>query len=420
MPSANPIGPCWTGDSPPCSSSRVHNRQVDAAADWGASGLAYLTGLPAGPPDFSRSAVLIEARRVADDIQRRCGVALDAAAILAGRAALLGLSRGGDVSAGGATRLMRTRDGYCAITLSRPDDVDALPALLELDALPEDYWSTLTAWVQGRSGAESVHRARLLGIPAAVLGETAPAGPVVLRIGPPVPPRPLSGLLVADLSSMWAGPLAGQVLARAGATVVKVETASRPDGTRAGSEAFFDWMNAGKLSHAVDDIGEARALLAVADVVVTSSRPTALTQRGIEPAADARPGRIWLRITGYGAEGERADWVGFGDDAAVAGGLVGRDTGKPVFCGDAIADPLTGLAGALAVVESHARGGGELIDVALASVAATYAALPLNLGAEQRPAPPPKPLPPCVKASSLGADNARVRELILERSCATC
>jgi crotonobetainyl-CoA:carnitine CoA-transferase CaiB-like acyl-CoA transferase len=228
-------------------------------------------------------------------------------------------------------------------------------------------------------------------------------------------------LLVADLSSMWAGPLAGRILAQAGATVVKVETGSRPDGTRSGSQGFFDWMNSGKLSYAVDDIGQVRTLLAAADVVLTSSRPSALCQRGIGPGdVDALAGRVWLRITGHGSVGEQANWVAFGDDAAVAGGLVGNSSGTPVFCADAIADPLTGMTGALAIVESVGRGGGELIDVSMSAVAATYAALPLDRGAARHPAPPPQPMPPCAPASSLGADNALVRELICERSCATC
>jgi hypothetical protein len=389
------------------------------AADWGASGLAYLTGLPGGSPDFSRSAVLTEARRVADDIHRRSGVALDAAAIVAGRAAMLGLTRGGDVSAGGATRLLATRDGHCAITLSRPDDVDALPALLEVDALPEDPWRALRDWAVERQGDEIICRTSLLGIPAAILGETRASKPIVRRIGPQAA-RPLAGLLVADLSSMWAGPLVGQILTRAGATVVKVETASRPDGTRSGSKHFFDWMNGGKLSYAVDDIAESAPLLAAADVVITSSRPSALAQRGIGPSADARPGQVWLRITGYGTEGEQANRVAFGDDAAVAGGLVGSVAGTPVFCGDAIADPLTGLAGALAIVESVGRGGGELIDVSMAAVAATYAALPLETEFSGCPATPPQPIPPCPPGPNLGTHNARVDELICERSCATC
>ena len=128
---------------------------------------------------------------------------------------------------------------------------------------------------------------------------------------------------------MWAGPLCGQLLVRAGATVVKVETAARPDGTRAGSRDFFDWMNGGKLCYAVDfdDGARLRALLEVADVVIESSRPAALRHRGL--GADdvaARDGRVWLRITGHGADGEQANWTAFGDDAAVAGGLVGRES----------------------------------------------------------------------------------------------
>ncbi|MFZ0907065.1 MAG: CoA transferase, partial [Mycobacterium sp.] len=76
---------------------------MDATSDWADSGLAYLTGPADGQPDFSRAAVLAEARRVAADIAQLLGVEIDAATILAGRAAILGLSRRGRVSAGGAT-----------------------------------------------------------------------------------------------------------------------------------------------------------------------------------------------------------------------------------------------------------------------------------------------------------------------------
>ena len=48
--------------------------------------------------------------------------------------------------------------------------------------------------------------------------------------------------------------------------------------------------------------------------------------------------------------------------------------GEPVFCADAIADPLTGLCGALAVARSVAGGGGELIDLSMRDVAAVFAA----------------------------------------------
>ncbi|WP_420914740.1 CoA transferase [Mycobacterium paraense] len=392
---------------------------MTTASSWGSSGLAYLTGLPDGPPDFSRAHVLARAEEVAGATARRLGIAVDAAGLLAGRAGLLGLTRRGRVSAGGATRLLPTADGWCAITLSRPDDVAAVPALLEADEATADPWSALTRWAATRPASAVTERAALLDVPAAALGEVAAGSPRVRHLGFRAHPRELAGLLVADLSSMWAGPLCGQLLARGGATVVKVESPRRPDGTRAGNRAFYDWMNGEKLSYCVDfdaGIDELRDLLAVADVVIEGSRPAALARRGLSPEAIApRTGRIWLRISGY--DDLRP---AFGDDAAVAGGLVGTAADGPVFCGDAIADPLTGLEAALAVLESLGRGGGEFIGVSMAAVAATYAALPTEASVGPYPAPPPQAPPPSPPAAGLGADNDAVRRLVSERHCLSC
>ena len=389
------------------------------SASWGSSGLACLTGLPDGPPDFSRAHVLARAEEVAVAIRRRTGIPIDPAGLLAGRAGLLGLTRRGRVSAGGATRLLATADGWCAITLSRPDDVAAVPALLEADDAAADPWPALGHWAATRPAAAIAGRAALLDIPAAALGEVAAGSPQVWHLGFRAHPRELAGLLVADLSSMWAGPLCGRLLARGGATVVKVESPRRPDGTRAGNRAFYDWMNGEKLSYCVDFDGgadELRELLAVADIVIEGSRPAALERRGLGPGKVApRPGRIWLRISGY--DDLRP---AFGDDAAVAGGLVGTASDGPVFCGDAIADPLTGLEATLAVLESLGRGGGELIHVSLAAVAATYAALPTEASVGRYPAPPPQAPPPSAPAPGLGADNDAVRRLVSERRCPSC
>jgi crotonobetainyl-CoA:carnitine CoA-transferase CaiB-like acyl-CoA transferase len=358
-------------------------------------------------------AVLTRARRVAAAFEKVTGVQTDPAELLTGRAALLGLSPQGRISAGGATRLMRSSDGWCALTLSRPDDVDAVPALIESDA--DDPWPAVERWMAERTCADVTSRARMLGLPVAALGETAAAPPQINKLGAAAGPRGLSGLLVADLSSMWAGPLCGQLLARAGATVVKVESRARPDGTRAGPTAFFDWMNSGKLSYAVDfdDPSGLRRLLEVADIVIESSRPAALVRRGLGPTP--RDGQVWLRITGHGADGERAHWVAFGDDAAVSGGLVDGIASEPFFCGDAIADPLTGLHAALAVAASLHRGGGELIEVSMAAVAATYAAD--DRSDQTRCAITPIPSPP---APALGADNDAVERLLAERRLASC
>jgi hypothetical protein len=392
----------------------------DAASDWGSSGLAYLTGLPDGGPDFSRANVLGRARQVAAEVGDRMGIAVDAATLLAGRAALRGLTRGGRTSAGGATRLLAARDGWCALTLSRPDDVAAVPALLQIDDAPADPWPALRRWAAARPASAIVERSALLDIPVAALGEAADTPPRIRELGSRTQPRALTGLLVADLSSMWAGPLCGQLLARAGARVVKVESARRPDGTRGGDRRFFDWINAEKLSYGINfdnQAGELQALLAAADIVIEGSRSAALERRRLGPDdVSPRAGRIWLRVIGYDDHRGRP---AFGDDAAVGGGLVGS-AGGPVFCGDAIADPLTGLEAAAAVTESVGRGGGELIGVSMAAVAASYAALPTLAPVQDVPALPPTAPPASRPAPSLGADNATVRRLVAERLCLSC
>jgi hypothetical protein len=362
-------------------------------------------------------AVLSRALRAADAFHALTGVTVDVAELLAGRAALLGLSPQGRISAGGATRLMRSSDGWCALTLSRQDDIDAVSALLE-SAVGDDPWQAVQAWAADNTSADVTARARLLGLPVAAPGETGAAPPRINTLGAAAAPRGVNELLVADLSSMWAGPLCGHLLARAGATVIKVETRGRPDGTRAGAPAFFDWMNSGKLSYTVDfdESSALRRLLEAADVVIESSRPAALAHRGLGPSDIARrAGCVWVRITGHGTDGERANWVAFGDDAAVSGGLVGGTPGEPVFCGDAIADPLTGLHAALEVAESLRRGGGELIELSMAAVAATYAADDLT-PETQCSAMPARSKP----AAELGADNTAVERLLAEKRLASC
>lgn len=358
-----------------------------------------------------------QAQTVADDFTALTGAAVDATELLTGRAALLNIAPQGQMSAGGATRLLPTRDGWGALTLSRPDDIAAIPALLQTDSVECESWQPILDWAAVNSAAEVADRARLLGLPVSVLGETAPAPPVISTVGP-TRAGSLAGTLVADLSSMWAGPLCGQLLARAGATVVKVESSSRPDGTRSGPPEFYDWMNGGKLSYAVDfdDPADLVALLRVADVVIEASRPAALSRRGLGPnLTPARPGRIWLRITGHGTAGEKAGWVAFGDDAAVSGGLVGYREGAPVFRGDAIADPLTGLHAAGAVAASRNRGGGELIEFSMAAVAAGYRTCD-DEGTDLVPVPPAAGLP----GRDIGADNQAVRRLVAERADASC
>ncbi len=108
------------------------------------------------------------------------------------------------------------------------------------------------------------------------------------------------------------------------------------------------------------------ALVRAADIVIESSRPRALARFGLDAEAAAAAGTTWVSITAYGRASDR---VGFGDDVAAGAGLVARDAdGLPVFVGDAIADPLTGLTAAAAAACAPADG--ALLDIAMSHVVA--------------------------------------------------
>ncbi|WP_053753700.1 CoA transferase [Streptomyces sp. MMG1533] len=343
--------------------------------DWAASGGMALTGEADGPPDLSPAPMLSLIGAVRSALSR-LGADIGPGLLLGGRAGAMNLTRRGRTSAGGASRLLPAADGWLAVTLSRPDDVDLVPAMLGR-ADVSDHWQDLATAVRAAPAREFAARIRMLGVPAAAL-PTAPS-PVSApwKVTSIAAPHRTDRPLVVDLSSLWAGPLCAHLLGRAGARVVKVESTRRPDGARSGNRRFYDWLHAGHESVAVDFTSAAgRAALArlvdAADVVIEASRPRALAQLGLAPEhLDHRPGKVWVGITGYGRG--RPDRVAFGDDAAVAGGLVGRHEGRPVFCADAIADPLTGLVAALGALGSLAGGGGRLIDVSMRDVAAAFA-----------------------------------------------
>ena len=305
------------------------------AAAWVASGAASLTGLPDGPGLVPPAPVL---DRI-DALGTAAGV--DPWAALTERAAVAGLRRSGQVSCGGGTRLLPAADGWVAVGLVRPDDVEAVPAWLELDPAAAgsagpcgpgagDPWPVVARAVAERTVAVLVGRGALLGLPVAAVGEasgpgSAPPGrpdqpdhpdPSALpgrwtALGPGRPDRPVNPLVV-DLSSLWAGPLCARTLAEGGAVVVKVEARSRPDGARRGPALFYDRLHGGHRAVALDlATGDGRRalldLVTAADVVIEASRPRALAQLGIDPAGLGPDGpRVWLSITGHGRAGDAA------------------------------------------------------------------------------------------------------------------
>jgi len=361
-------------------------------------------------------------------------VVVDGPALLGERAAVSGLARQGSVSAGGSASFLGAADGWVVLNLPRSCDVEALPALVGA-AIDPSQWELVARRLSAMPLETILERAGLLGLAvaapprwcgcaAAAAEQPAPDHPqrdaegarnagegsrhgvgaaTLNRLSQGAAPTGVTtgGLtasgegfpagvrwrecedamrrsrsphpLVVDLTSLWAGPLAGSLLAEAGARVVKVEGSARPDGARSGPRVFFDLLNASKRCVAVDfESREGRRLLvslmASADLVLEGSRPRVMDRLGIGPSELARSGTSWLSISGYGRSGPDSQRVAFGDDAAVAGGLL-VDGPTPGFVADAVADPLAGLQAAAVAARMLASERASVAEVSLAGIA---------------------------------------------------
>ncbi len=350
------------------------------ALRWANCGAMSLTGRRDGPammcpvPLASCADGALSALQVIADVPD--GELPAGGELLGERAALAGLMRNGRVAPGGACRLLDCADGRIAVSLARPEDWASLPAWLATEVEPA--WEPVAAAVAGKTIDALLERGRLLSLAIAaerLHDELVDPWFEVDCEHAHATRRARAHPLVVDLSSLWAGPLCTHLLELLGARVVKVESAARPDGARAGNATFFDLLNRGKASVAVD-LGSPegrdllRRLLAEADIVVEASRPRALAQLGIDAAEYCAAGRAvtWISLTGHGRGAPQDRWIAFGDDAAVAAGLatvMHRAAGDPLFCGDAIADPLAGMHAALAAWWSHRRGGARRISLSL-------------------------------------------------------
>ncbi len=367
-----------------------------ALARWAGSGAMSLTGTADGRPRAVPPGLVGGLDLLADRLGRLGGPVLDGPALLGERAAAAGLRRRGATSVGGDAHLVDAADGLVCLNLARPDDVASLPALLGVALDPTD-WPAVRRALAARDRVDLVEVADLLGMPLGVPG-TAPDRAATVRPGGPI--RVADGVpLVVEFGSLWAAPLCGGLLARAGCRVVKVESTRRPDGARRGPAVFFDLLNAGKEFLAVDptdseELRMLRGLVEGADVVLEASRPRALRQWGLEVDEAVDRGTVWASITGYGRTGPRSDGVAFGDDAAVSGGLFldGPDAdGGLGFVADAVADPATGLLATVLVLAALADGRGALVDLSLAGTARWLASTPGHMvrpGPDLRVAPP--------------------------------
>ncbi|MEP1593247.1 MAG: CaiB/BaiF CoA-transferase family protein [Halieaceae bacterium] len=196
--------------------------------------------------------------------------------------------------------------------------------------------------------------------------------------------RPLEGLRVIELGQLLAGPFTGTILGYFGAEVIKVEP---PAGdpirgwrvVRDGMSLWYRSLGRNKKSVTLDLKSErgrelVMELLATADVVIENFRPGAMEKWGLGPdAVKARnPGIIYTRISGYGQDGPYSSKPGYASVTEGFGGFryVNGEPGEApvrpnISLGDTVAAIHAALGVALAVIQKHKGGEGQVIDVAL-------------------------------------------------------
>jgi crotonobetainyl-CoA:carnitine CoA-transferase CaiB-like acyl-CoA transferase len=196
----------------------------------------------------------------------------------------------------------------------------------------------------------------------------------------------LSGLVVLDLATIFAGPSACRHLADFGADVIKVERPGAGDGARHlgecdGEDSFY-WRQVGRNKRPIElDLkspGGREVLLRLvreADVLVENFRPGTMERLGLDPETvllAENPGLVVLRVTGYGQDGPYADRAGFGTMAEAMSTLAhttGQPDGPPTLPPIALADEVTGMRGAFAVLAAlrhrDLTGLGQVIDISL-------------------------------------------------------
>jgi crotonobetainyl-CoA:carnitine CoA-transferase CaiB-like acyl-CoA transferase len=213
------------------------------------------------------------------------------------------------------------------------------------------------------------------------------------------PGGPLAGLVVLDLTRLLPGAVATQILADAGAEVIKVEQPGTGDYARTLSPEVFATTNRGKKSVTLDlkQTGGREALLGLArtaDVLVESFRPGVMRRLGLgyEVLAEINPRLVYASITGYGQSGEYSGLAGHDLNYLALGGVLGLNL--PVIPGVQIADIAGGALQAalrisMALAGRERSGCGTYLDISM--LAGVHALLEIPLAVYRRTGEDPRP-----------------------------
>lgn len=208
--------------------------------------------------------------------------------------------------------------------------------------------------------------------------------------------KPLSDVVVVDLSQIYNGPYATWLMAANGATVIKVEPPGgeslRRRGAVGGAALPFAMLNGGKQSIVLDLKTEAgkqalKGLAATADVLVENFAPGVMDRLGVgyTELSKINPKLIYAASSGYGSDGPYRDYLAMDLTVQAMGGVLastGYPDQPPVKAGPAIADFTAGvhLYGAImtALFDRERTGTARRVEVAMQD--ALYPTLSSSLG----------------------------------------
>lgn len=204
------------------------------------------------------------------------------------------------------------------------------------------------------------------------------------------PSRALDGVKVVEFAIFAAGPMVGKHLAEQGATVVHVESRSRPDGfrvhyppykdnkpglDRTGSFAIFNDSKYGVTLNLKSPRGVeiAKKLVAWADVLIENFAPGVMDRLGLgyHAAQNVNPSIVYLSSCNMGQTGPKASQRGFGSQLTSQSGftyLAGYPEEDPMLLFGPYIDFVAvgfGLIAVLAALDYRRRTGeGQYIDLA--------------------------------------------------------
>jgi crotonobetainyl-CoA:carnitine CoA-transferase CaiB-like acyl-CoA transferase len=200
----------------------------------------------------------------------------------------------------------------------------------------------------------------------------------------PVVKKPLAGVRVLDFTWVLAGPYCTRVLADLGAEVIKLQTEERSQGVNGNAFPYFALWNRNKRSvnlrmkhpQALDIF---RRMVEQADVMVENFSVGVLDRWGIgyDTVRQWNPRIIYMSMAGAGQSGPWRDFVTYAPTIHALCGLTyltNPPDRQDIGLGCAYTDHLSGLSGALAVLEAlEARrqtGVGQRIDLSQLEVGA--------------------------------------------------